>query len=266
MAEARNVAPGQEVGSARRVLLGVITPSSNTVLEPVTQAILASLGPNFSAHFQRFSVTRIGADATALHQFDTAPMLAAARMLTDARVEVIVWSGTSGSWLGVERDHELVRDISAATGVKATTAVLALDEAMAALGARRLGLVTPYVSEIQRLISAQYAARGIEVVAERHFEDPGNFSFSEHGEAEIADAIQAVAAARPDVIAILCTNLRGASVAAALEAGIGIPILDSVSVSVWKSLGMAGVPPGRVRGWGRLFDLATAPANESVTP
>ncbi|MGH7084882.1 MAG: maleate cis-trans isomerase family protein, partial [Acetobacteraceae bacterium] len=162
------------------------------------------------------------------------------------------------AWLGIERDRDLVAEIASATNARATTAVLALEEALGTLGAHRLGLVTPYVAEIQRRIVAEYAARGIEVVAERHFEDPGNFSFAEHSEAEIAEAVRAVAAARPEAIAILCTNLRGARVAASLEIELGIPVFDSVSASVWKSLALAGIELDRIAGWGRLFAVSSA--------
>ncbi|MGH7103893.1 MAG: maleate cis-trans isomerase family protein [Acetobacteraceae bacterium] len=258
MIETRTTASHDRSNGLARVRLGVLTPSSNTVLEPLTQAMLASLGPAVSAHFQRFRVTRIGRDAASLGQFKLGPMIAAARLLADARVQVIAWSGTSGAWLGIERDRDLVAEIASATGARATTAVLALEEALVTLRAHRLGLVTPYVSEIQRRIVAEYAARGIEVVAERHFEDPGNFNFAEHSEAEIAEAVREVAAARPEAIAILCTNLRGAGVAAALEVELGIPVFDSVSASVWKSLVLAGIQPDRIAGWGRLFALSSA--------
>ena len=41
--------------------------------------------------------------------------------------------------------------------------------------------------------------------------------------------------------------------AAELEAELGIPIYDTISTVVWKSLKLAGVDPKRVTGWGRLF-------------
>lgn len=266
MGEARGDTSQDAEEHPPRALLGMLTPSSNTVLEPVTQAILAPLDPEVSAHFQRFRVTRIGIDASSLAQFDLSPMIAAAKTLADARVQVIAWSGTSGAWLGLARDRDLVREITNATGAKATTSALALEEAMGVLGARRLGLVTPYLSEIQSRIVAEYGARKIEVVAERHFEDPGNFSFSEHSEEEIARAVREVAKAHPDVIAILCTNLRGAFIAPLLERETGIPVFDSVSVSVWKSLALAGIPPRKVHGWGRLFDLTEKRKNGTERP
>ena len=83
--------------------------------------------------------------------------------------------------------------------------------------------------------------------------DRGNFSFSEYSEDTLADMVRDVARAKPDAITILCTNLRGAGIVEALEAEIGIPIYDSVSVTVWKCLALAGRTPADIRGWGQLF-------------
>jgi maleate isomerase len=237
---------------AKRVLLGMLTPSSNTVLEPVTSAMVTGL-PEVTAHFARFRVTEISLREAALDQFDEAPLLEAAALLADARVAVIAWNGTSAGWLGFERDAALCEHITARTGIPATSSVLALNEVLRATGVTRLGLVTPYLDEIQRRIVANYAAAGIACVAERHLGDPGNFSFSEVSADTIAEMVRAVAAERPQAITTFCTNLNAAPLVDALEREVGIPIYDTVSVVVWKSLRLAGVDPHRVAGWGRLF-------------
>ena len=61
---------------SERVLPGMLTPSSNTALEPLTSAIVAGL-PEVSAHFGRFRVRRIALSDDALAQFEIGPMLAA---------------------------------------------------------------------------------------------------------------------------------------------------------------------------------------------
>jgi len=65
--------------------------------------------------------------------------------------------------------------------------------------------------------------------------------------------IRDVALDRPDAIAILCTNTRGAPLVSELEAEYDIPIHDAVAVTVWKSLKLAGIDPRRVQGWGQVF-------------
>jgi maleate isomerase len=91
-----------------RTLIGMLTPSSNTILEPVTASILAGI-PHASAHFGRFRVTEIALSDRALAQFATEELLRAASLLADAHCEVIAWNGTSSGWLGFEADHALCR-------------------------------------------------------------------------------------------------------------------------------------------------------------
>jgi len=242
----------------QRTLLGMLTPSSNTVLEPYTAAILAGLLPAVTAHFQRFRVTRIGLSDDALAQFDPAALLEAARLLADARVDAIAWNGTSAGWLGFEADRRLCAAITAATGIAATTSVLAINDALVALGARRIGLVTPYTPDVQARIVANYCGAGFEVASETHLDEADNFSFSDFDEEIIARDMRAAAAARPDALVILCTNLRGAPTVARMERELGIPVLDSVAVTVWKTLHMTGVDPSLIRGWGALFQSKVA--------
>ncbi|MGQ0546805.1 MAG: maleate cis-trans isomerase family protein [Betaproteobacteria bacterium] len=230
----------------------MLTPSSNTVLEPVTTAILASI-PEASVHFGRFRVTEIALGDSALSQFDEAEILRAAELLAHAKVGVIGWNGTSSGWLGFEADERLCRRISAATGIPACTSVLALNEIFARTGVERFGLVTPYRDDVQGRIVANYRAAGFHCVAERHLGLQDNFSFSEVTADQVRAMAREVAQARPQAITIFCTNLRGAPLAAELERELEIPVYDTIATVVWKSLKLAGVDPRRVGGWGRLF-------------
>ncbi|MEO8935925.1 MAG: aspartate/glutamate racemase family protein [Burkholderiaceae bacterium] len=236
----------------QRKLVGVLTPSSNTALEPLTSAIVGTV-PGVSAHFSRFTVTEISMGDRSLQQFDDTKILEAARLLADARVDVICWSGTSASWLGFERDEQLCARITECTGIPATTSVLALNELLAAQGARTLGLVSPYVEDVQRRIVANYAGIGIDCVAERHLDLSVNFAFSEVEPDMLRGMLREVARERPDAITVMCTNLRGAQLVEEMESELGIPIYDSVSTVVWKAFKTIGIDPRAVRGWGRIF-------------
>ena len=243
----------------QRKLLGMLTPSSNTTLEPVTSAMLAGL-PETSAHFGRFKVTEIALSGQALAQFDLSGPLAAAELLSHARCQVIGWSGTAASWRGFDTDDALCAAIERDTGARACTSVLALNEVLQRTGVRRLGLVTPYTSDVQRAIVANYAQIGVQVVAERHLGLRDNFSFSEVSAAKLSEMAAAVmngpVGERPEAVAFLCTNLRGAPLVPALEGELGVPVYDSVATVVWKALRLAGVDTRRVTQWGRLFQEA----------
>ncbi|QYU68088.1 hypothetical protein J4558_25110 [Leptolyngbya sp. 15MV] len=134
--------------------------------------------------------------------------------------------------------------------------MLGLLEALRRLGATRIGLVTPFLDDVQAATIRVLAEEGLEVVAERHLGDPGNFSFARFDEAIVETLTREVAAA-PGVqaVAIVSTNLRGARPAAVVEAALGLPVLDTGATALWAALRRAGVPPDGVKGWGRLFQL-----------
>jgi maleate isomerase len=239
----------------KRVLLGMLTPSSNTVLEPITQAMVGGL-PEVSAHFSRFKVTEIALSDTALAQFDDSEILRAAELLAHAKVNAIGWNGTSSGWLGFEADLRLCERITAATGIAATTSMLALNEVLARTKVARLGFVTPYLDDVQERILANYARLGIACQGERHLGLRDNFSFSEVTVEELAAMTREVASKAPQAIAVICTNLQAAPLIEKLERETGIPIYDTIATVVWKSLRIAGVDPQRVTGWGSLFAQA----------
>lgn len=234
--------------------LGMLTPSSNSVLEPVTTAMLSGI-PEVSVHFSRFKVTEIALSDQALAQFDDTEVLRAAELLAHAKVDVIAWNGTSASWLGFDRDERLCERILAATGIKACTSVLAFREIFQRHGASKIGLVTPYLDDVQERIIATWGAAGLACHAERHLGLQDNFSFGQVEAERVATLVREVAAEGCDAVAVVCTNMRGANLTERLEAELGIPVYDSIATTVWRSLITAGVDPSVVKGWGSLFKM-----------
>ncbi len=236
----------------RLTRLGVLTPSSNTALEPLTSAIVAAVR-GASAHFSRFKVTEIALDDRALGQFDDSKILAAAELLAHAKVDVIGWSGTSSGWLGFDADRRLCERIRERTGIPATTAVLALNELLALRKIMRIAFVTPYTDDVQQEIVANYRNIGIEAVAERHLGIRVNHDCASVEPETLVTLMHEVAQQRPGAITTFCTNLRAAPLAARIEGELGIPLLDTVSTTVWGMLRAAGADPAQVKGWGELF-------------
>ncbi|KFC73084.1 Maleate isomerase [Bosea sp. LC85] len=245
--------------------LGMLTPSSNTVLEPVTGAMLRNL-PDVTAHFSRFKVTEIALTQEALGQFDDSEILRAAELLAHAKVDAIAWNGTSASWLGFDRDERLCERIEAATGIAACTSVLAFREIFERTAARRIGLVTPYRSDVQEKIKTNWRAAGFDCVAERHLQLRDNFAFAAITEAQIDQLVREVVREGCDAVAIVCTNMRGAAVAAAVERDLGTPVYDSIATTLWKSLSVTGVDTRRVQGWGGVFEMGTRPQDAVPAP
>ncbi|MFF9512193.1 GAF domain-containing protein [Streptomyces sp. NPDC014724] len=236
----------------RPIRLGMLTPSSNTCLEPVTYGLLGTDATRFTAHFARVPVTRIALDAGSDAQFDTGPMLAAARQLADSKVDVIAWNGTSGSWLGPARDRALADAITAGTGVPATTSTLALLDACAAYGVTRLGLALPYTRDVcERIVETYAKEAGLQCFLAEPFGEDDNEAFARIPAADVARQIEEAAVTAEDgavhAVAVVCTNVHGAFEVPRLERSLGIPVFDSVVATLWKALDLAGATtlPGR---------------------
>ncbi|KAF6821108.1 asp glu racemase [Colletotrichum plurivorum] len=236
----------------RRVRLGILTPSSNTSLEPLTQAIVASL-PNVSVHFSRFRVLKISLDDDGLSQFQNDTIVAAAQLLADAEVDMIGWSGTSSGWLGFEADEKLCADITAATGIPATTSVLALNKAVKAFGVTDLGLVTPYTDDVQEAIIRNYSSIGVDCSKESHLRISKNSTFAAVDEPTLDRMVGEVAGKGVQAITTFCTNLRAAQRVAHWEEKYKIPVFDTVATVVWDMLEACEVDMTPLRSEGMLF-------------
>ena len=233
-----------------RAALAVVTPSANLVVERVTTAVLADF-PEVSGHFSRTPV--FGSSDPFPDDYDWEGMMGAARLLAQASPDVIVWSGSKGATLGFDVDRDFCRRVTAETGIPATTSTLALHDSLARKGLCRVALVTPYSTAYQEKLLAGLVREGYAVVAEAHAGLADNLSFASVAQADIAAMCDTVAAARPEAILTWCTNFPAAYAVAAIEARLGIPVYDSVTLAAWHGLEAIGAVDGRGTGWGRLF-------------
>jgi maleate isomerase len=207
---------------------GLLIPSSNVVLEPLIKQ--ASGGTTI--HVSRLGVLDVKLDVASRAQFEQETQLAAAKLLCDAKVEAVVWGGTSASWLGLDHDTRFVDLMQQQTGVPTGSCVLEINRQLRALGAKRLGMVTPYTSDVAEQINRNYEAMGFEVASSVH--DGGDLSndFASIAQETIAQMIRTVAATGPDAIIIMCTNVAGAALAQCLSDEVGCPIIDSAAATL----------------------------------
>jgi len=183
-------------------ILATITPSGNTVVEAVTQALLRDV-PDVLPIFARIPVH--GTSDPFPDSYDLDGMLRAAELLSHAKPGVILWNGSKGGAIGLDHDRDLCARIKGATGVQATTSALALEAALAARGPTRIGLITPYNDAYQAKLIAAFAARGWVVSAEAHLGLSDNLSYAAAPREAILAQAERVA---PDCDVILgwCTN------------------------------------------------------------
>ena len=142
----------------RAIRLGMLTPSSNTVLEPMTNAMISGL-PEVSVHYSRFKVTEISLSERALSQFDSDAIMKAAELLAHAKVDVIAWNGTSAAWRGFDTDEQLCEQILSVTGIPACTSMLAYRELFDSTRFDASGLLRHIVTTFRRKSSPTFRRR-----------------------------------------------------------------------------------------------------------
>lgn len=244
--------PGnEEAEPTTSTRIGLLVPSSNTVAEPMSQSIAASID-RLTLHFSRIRVEAISLDARHSAQFSPDAMSAAASLLGDANIDAVAWAGTSGSWLGIQADRAIAGRLAAEARAPATTSTIALLTAARSFGIERIALVTPYVGKVVTDIEKTFEAEGIEVIAEQHLGITRNFDFGQVPEQRLSQCARLAAREPAQAICFVCTNLASARLAPQLEADTGIPVLDSVTATLWHALRLAGREQA-VAGWGRLL-------------
>lgn len=231
----------------------MILPSSNTVVEPTCIAMLGSR-EDLSIHFARFKLTEVTVDDPAKAYYDSGVILEAAKLLADARCDVITWNGSAGGVVGLDRDRRLIADIERATGTPATTSSLAILDAFRARGVKRFAMITLNPPAMNAVITRHFAAEGFECVFDTSRTDiADNYAMAAVAPERIAAMAVPAAQARPDALIVYGTNTRGAPIVRQLETALGIMVIDSVAAGVWGAMRRAGVTRSGLEAWGSLF-------------
>jgi maleate isomerase len=175
-------------------------------------------------------------------------------ILPGSELDVVAYGCTSASMaIGEERVFEHIRSVR--PGAKCTTPITAAFAAFRAFGAKRIGLLTPYRADVNRIVASYVTARGFEVPVFGSFNEENDGVVAAISPASIRKGVEAIKAkAKLDAVFVSCTSVRLAEAAVAIEAEIGLPVTSSNHAMAWHALRLGGVND-KLPQWGRLFTL-----------
>lgn len=168
----------------------------------------------------------------------------AALELASAEVDVILQAGTAIAFFrGFGHDQELSRRITDATGIKATTSLTAVVEALRTLGIKRPAIATSYLPDIDARLVAVLQQSGFLVAAIRGMGLRRSIDMGKVMPEETYRLAHEVAssASSADGIFISCGNLRSFEAIERLENETGLPVVTSNQAGLWQALRMAGI-------------------------
>ncbi len=165
---------------------------------------------------------------------------------------VVAFACTSGALvIGEDRVAELVKTVR--PNAKVTDPVTAAIAALRATGVRRVGLLTPYVREINHRLRAALMARGLDIPVMGSFNEADDDIVARMTPRAILDAIVQIGqSASCDGVFVSCTSLRVARIVEEAEALIDKPVTSSNHALAWHMLRLAGIDED-IPGFGRLY-------------
>jgi maleate isomerase len=178
---------------------------------------------------------------------------AAARLVPSARLDAIGYSCTTGTLqMGYAAVAEAVG--RGRPGVPVATPITGAVKAFAALGVRRISLLTPYGPPLNSLIVEHLAGQGVQTLNIAAFDVPDEVDYARVSLASLRTGAASAMHARAEALFISCTALRGTGLIGELETALGRPVVTSTQALWWESLQLAG-RPARMDDAGRLFTL-----------
>jgi maleate isomerase len=214
--------------AARPARVGLMIPSSNTMMEV---DFTRDLPPGTALHTARMFMedTTAAGENRMLDEF----ALPAARDLGTARPDVVVFGCTSaGALRGNDYDAQLCDRISELTGAPTVSTISSVRAAIADSHATSVGVITPYVDELNQKIRASLEADGTRVASIAGLGITENFQIAEVSEEEIvALAVRALgdlaASGDIDLAFASCTNFGAMAARSAIAGRLGVPVITS---------------------------------------
>ena len=209
--------------------VGLIVPSSNTVMEPDFHR---QLGGQCVVSTSRIYLEQVTRDEEELMISDELPK--ALRLIRTTAPHVIVFGCTSaGSLGGIDSDAEIARRIEDLTGAKALTVVGSVVRQLKAIRPRKVAVFTPYrddltLSVAQCVVEAGYRlgkTAGMGILANR---DIGRVS-----PAEIVQFVEShMDRADADCVFLSCTNWQAIEAIPALTDRLSLPVISSNQATI----------------------------------
>jgi maleate isomerase len=193
------------------------------------------------------------------------PLINMAKYLASRNVDYIMHCGMPVvTTQGKGFEETIVKLITDATGIPASTSIRSAIRALAHLGVHNVAVVTPYPQELHQSALTFLTASGFQVVAE-HTEDVVFKQLQDVTPAHIAAVTKRGLAAAPSAegVYIPCNQWSAADAAPLIEKECGVPVVTGAHADYWEAFRSLGIND-RIEGHGRLMASLSNGAGAAV--
>ena len=236
--------------------IGLLVPSSNTTMEAELSALLrereAELpAETFSLHSARMRMANVTPEELRVMnaQTDRATM-----ELADLHPHVVATACLVAIMAQGPNHHRVVESEIASTlerehaAAPVVSSAGALVDALHALGARRIAIITPYLEDLTRLVAGYLEVAGIEVGDALSLAVPDNRAVAALDPGDLLEHWQRLDLRDCDAVVVsACVQMPSLPVLEEVERRSGLPTLSAATATAWailRALDLEPVAPG----------------------
>jgi maleate isomerase len=209
--------------------VGLIVPSSNTVMEPDFHR---QIGRSATISTTRILLEDVTREAETRMLEEALPH--AIKLIGTTASDLIVFGCTSAGALGkLSHDDAISRLIAEQTDAKAVTVLQAVLMLLSSIRPQKVAVLTPYIEDLTRSIACSLAEAGFSVIKAAGMGVKANLEIGRVTPAEILRFVDSeLSGINPDCLFLSCTNWRAIETIQHLQKKLGIPIVTSNQAAI----------------------------------
>jgi maleate isomerase len=215
--------------SIQSLRVGLIVPSSNTVMEPDFHR---QMGASAIVSTTRILLEDVTREAEIRMLEEDLPQ--AVKRIGTTASDVIVFGCTSAGALGkLSHDDAISRLIEERTGTKAVTVLRAVLTQLSSIRPKKIAVFTPYIDDLTGSIARSLVEAGFSVIKAAGMRIKANLEIGRVTPAEILRFVESqLSGIDPDCLFLSCTNWRAIEAIQHLQKKFGIPIVTSNQAAI----------------------------------
>jgi maleate isomerase len=209
--------------------IGLIVPSSNTVMEPDFHR---HLGPVNIVSTARIFLEEVTREAEIRMLEEDLPR--AVDQIRTTAPDIVVFGCTSAGALGTLAHDARIRDsIAKGSGAKTVTVLQAVLAGLRSIQSRKIAVFTPYIDDLTAGVARCLAEGGYPAIKAAGMGIRANLDIGRVTPAEIVSFVEnQINGIAPDCVFLSCTNWRALEAIQPLEAKLGIPVISSNGAAI----------------------------------
>lgn len=215
--------------SIQPLRVGLIVPSSNTVMEPDFHRHLDRMALVSTARIFLTEVTR-----EAEMRMLTEDLPKAVEQIRTTAPDLVVFGCTSAGALGaLSHDRGIAEMIQKQSGAKTLTVLRAVLTRLNFIQPKKIAVLTPYVEDLTKSIARSLAEAGFNVIKTAGMNIEANLDIGRVTPPEIVQFVESqLSGTNPDCVFLSCTNWRAIDAIELLETKLGIPVISSNQAAI----------------------------------